>query len=288
MQTMTIHNNLSTTPHVVVDWQSCGDGRQARIVKGGASRSGQTGLVAQISEARDGDTFTRTAQVRLEGIPNLHPAALERNQRDPELCLKASPSLKNLHVLLRNVSNQANGVKFSGDINGRGWMVDTPEGRQCIGPFKAGYFTGSNARIEYPAGQWYDGEVDRGWRHGLGVVHYGPNDFMRCRFNDGRPTGACERQFANGNTYVGAMSDEVNGKASEQNFPQGEGTMTYASRGETYTGGWHRGQPHGRGHLKMENGSEYFGTWNHGSREGAGTAREKNGPNRPTWDGNIL
>ena len=83
-------------------------------------------------------------------------------------------------------------------------------------------------RTEYDNGDWYQGNVKRGVRHGSGVYKY-----------------------ANGDRYDGEW---VLGQK------HGDGTYTW-SLGESYCGMWMRGKQNGKGVFEWPGGGRYEGEW---------------------------
>ena len=72
-----------------------------------------------------------------------------------------------------------------------------------------------------------------------------------------------------GSVYQGQFS---NGKPGG-----GEGTQLFAASGDSYTGVWVRGYPHGAGKLTKANGSHYVGQFAKGKMEGTGIFTFANG-----------
>ena len=125
----------------------------------------------------------------------------------------------------------------NGDIFNGEWARGKADGKQHVmlhnedvytGMMKAHMYHGKG-KYEYNNNTgWYDGEWQRGLRHGKGV-----------------------RLFSNGNKYIGAFSEGE---------MEGEGIMLYAN-GDQYVGEWAHGHPQGQGVMKYAHGETYEGSW---------------------------
>ena len=86
-------------------------------------------------------------------------------------------------------------------------------------------------RMEYLNDDIYDGDFDKGLKHGVGVMDY-----------------------ANGEQYDGDW---------EMDMYHGKGTF-YAVNNDCYAGDWKHNYRHGKGVYTWESGNEYRGDWDRG------------------------
>jgi hypothetical protein len=107
----------------------------------------------------------------------------------------------------------------------------------------------------YTTGAVYDGQFDRGVRHGEGTL-----------------------KFANGDTYAGRWDGDVK---------EGKGVMTWVTLGASYDGDFARGVMHGFGTYTFPDGSIYKGAYVEGQRSGKGSLRLADGSKETAddWDG---
>eukprot|EP00747_Dinoflagellata_sp_TGD_P004981 gnl/TRDRNA2_/TRDRNA2_112556_c0_seq1.p1 gnl/TRDRNA2_/TRDRNA2_112556_c0~~gnl/TRDRNA2_/TRDRNA2_112556_c0_seq1.p1 ORF type:complete len:344 (-),score=48.56 gnl/TRDRNA2_/TRDRNA2_112556_c0_seq1:82-1071(-) len=152
----------------------------------------------------------------------------------------------------------------------------------------------------YPNGDKYDGDFQRGERHGQGVYYH-----------SGGARGRYEGQFVNGQkegdgafflprggtteTYVGQWKSGkrhgegvftyYDGSVYEGEWRldlrHGTGRMTFPSKDygpeSVFTGKWFLDNKHGCGHLSLEDGTEYMGNWAINVRSGLGCLKFPNG-----------
>ena len=93
------------------------------------------------------------------------------------------------------------------------------------------------------------------------------------KFVDGVKEGKGVYQFANGDKYEGEFSnDNRNGFILNMLIiNKGYGIMRIDGDRESYEGDWVRGEKHGRGTYKFNNGDQYSGQWENSMRYGRGT-----------------
>lgn len=159
-----------------------------------------------------------------------------------------------------------------------------------------------HARIFYPNGEFYEGEmtnssyngkgkfisVDKdeyigefvdGEKDGEGTITFGDDGtvysgkFVKNNFN-----GYGEMKWNNGLEYHGNFSD---------NYLEGNGIL-FNKNGEKYEGKFEKNIFHGKGKYTYLNGDEYEGDFEYGIRKGKGIYRKKNGfIFEGLWDNNI-
>ena len=130
------------------------------------------------------------------------------------------------------------------------------------------------ARIRYPNGDVYEGEVDvYGSPEGEGKYTFANGDVYEGEFQSGiRVYG--KMTYTNGDVYEGEwdycdLLDE-NGNEICENERCGEGICIYAN-GDSYSGTWYGGKWHGNGEYMSESrGLYYAGEWVNGKMKGMG------------------
>ncbi|MEQ8486238.1 MAG: hypothetical protein RIB46_17905 [Pseudomonadales bacterium] len=170
-----------------------------------------------------------------------------------------------------------------------GAVLTLPSGRSLpVDPDQLTY-TGT-ARIAWPDGRVYDGQLADGLPDGVGVETLPDGTRYQGQWQAGKRHGfgslsaadgsAYEGEWQNGlrfgsGTYLGADGDRYDGEwAYDQ--PSGFGTRL-AADGETYTGEWAGGRRYGYGRLETAAGLVYEGTWVDGERHGYGTEHRPDG-----------
>ncbi|KAL4467009.1 hypothetical protein ABPG74_010606 [Tetrahymena malaccensis] len=104
------------------------------------------------------------------------------------------------------------------------------------------------ARAEFSNGDVYDGEYDKGLKHGKGVYEYVSKQ-------EGVPNNVYKGEFQN-------------------NLKNGIGVMTYylpEEKKEEYYGQWKNDKKDGEGRYTYANGDVYSGQWQNGKKHGEGT-----------------
>lgn len=137
--------------------------------------------------------------------------------------------------------------------------------------------------VEFPSGDHYEGEMDRGLMHGWGVYAQRNGDRYDGEFRDGLKEGRGTLVYASGDKYLGDFRADLRagrGALSYQNgdryvgefandMPSGRGTMLYGN-GNKYAGGFRNGLRHGPGLLRFANGDIYRGEFREDERTGLG------------------
>mmetsp|Transcript_40199 Transcript_40199/g.92404 ORF Transcript_40199/g.92404 Transcript_40199/m.92404 type:complete len:242 (-) Transcript_40199:70-795(-) len=117
------------------------------------------------------------------------------------------------------------------------------------GQFANGTMQGRGRRC-WPNGTSYDGEWQKGRKHGQGIL-----------------------AEAEGREYRGQFAEGLR---------HGKGAQTF-NRETCYDGGWQRGQQHGTGvYTDSSKGIRYEGKWHYGARSGPGMHRSMHGAERET------
>ncbi|XP_025425103.1 uncharacterized protein LOC112694003 isoform X2 [Sipha flava] len=129
--------------------------------------------------------------------------------------------------------------------------------------------------IRWPDSSWYEGEFQKGLRHGRGM-HVSGEDGRRWyggQWTFGKRNGLGQSDCGTGESD-GALNYDghwVDGQ------PHGHGTGNW-SDGTRYTGGWVRGRPHGRGKAVWPEDDVYEGDWVDGFMDGVGTYKWTSNP----------
>ncbi|MDH3644102.1 MAG: hypothetical protein OES38_18500 [Gammaproteobacteria bacterium] len=126
-------------------------------------------------------------------------------------------------------------------------------------------FTG-RANYQWPSGQIYDGNWERGRPHGTGTIELPGGERYSGMWDQGRRHGHGELTTAQGNHYVGEF---VNG------LRHGEGVERSADG--LFRGSWKADLPTGQGEFHANDGSRYQGQWQGGQRQGFGTFVDETG-----------
>ncbi len=106
----------------------------------------------------------------------------------------------------------------------------------------------------WPNGDRYEGQLQGGLMHGMGVLISANGDQYTGQFRFGNMSGQGKMVFANGDTYTGEFSDNAMG---------GKGTYNY-SNGDRFIGHFMGDLPHGEGAHILASGEVYAGDWDHG------------------------
>lgn len=114
-----------------------------------------------------------------------------------------------------------------------------------------------------PAGQLYQGEVEGGLKHGIGVLQFeieGCDGVIvyRGNFYQNQKHGHGVQEWPDGRNYCGQFLND--------NF-HGEGTMTWPN-GHRYEGHYANGKKEGQGVLSTPEGSKFIGEFHDGKRHG--------------------
>lgn len=140
----------------------------------------------------------------------------------------------------------------NGDIYEGGWVDDRMEGgctltRRGIiikGQFASGLLS-SFARVEYPDGRVYEGDISNNFPQGNGVMKWPNNNLYQGGFLDGNMDGVGKMVYSNGDIYEGHW---------ENGARQGRGIMVYLADKLIYEGEWVDGKRSGEGCLKTLKG----------------------------------
>ncbi|XP_063173558.1 MORN repeat-containing protein 1 isoform X2 [Candoia aspera] len=137
----------------------------------------------------------------------------------------------------------------------------------------------------------YEGQWQRGKKHGHGKLLFKDGSYYEGEFADGEIVGHGLRYWAStGNTYSGQfLFGELHGHGVFHygNGGKYEGAFSYGMRegygsltgkdGETYQGCFHNNKKHGGGKMTFQNGDEFEGDWILDQRQGHGVLRCANG-----------
>ena len=156
------------------------------------------------------------------------------------------------------------------------------------------------ARIFYPNGDIYDGEMSNSNYNGKGKL-ISQNYEYNGKFVDGEKDGEGTIKFNDGTEYFGTFANNnFNGYGNmkwnngleykgyfKDNFLEGNGVF-FDKNGEKYEGNFEKNAFHGKGKYLYLNGDEYEGDFEYGTRNGKGIYRKKNGfVFEGFWDNNI-
>ena len=158
-----------------------------------------------------------------------------------------------------------------------------------------------NARIFFPNGDFYEGEMDNSVYNGKGKLITQNQDEYIGQFVDGEKNGGGKLRFEDGTEYEGNfVKNKFSGKGHmkwadgieyignfSDNYLEGEGILI-KNNGEKYEGTFEKNFFHGKGKYTYSNGDEYEGNFEYGIRKGKGVYRKKNGfIFEGFWDNNI-
>ena len=159
------------------------------------------------------------------------------------------------------------------------------------------------ARIFYPNGDIYEGEMLDSFYNGKGKLILQNKDTYIGQFEKGEKNGEGKMIFNDGTEYNGNFTNnnfngygnmkwengiEYKGNFSE-NFLEGEGILINNNNGEKYEGNFRKNLFHGKGKYTYANGDEYDGDFEYGIRKGKGTYKKKDDGFffEGLWDNNI-
>lgn len=159
-----------------------------------------------------------------------------------------------------------------------------------------------HARIFYPNGEFYEGEMSNSSYNGKGKFISVDKDEYIGEFVDGEKDGEGTITFGDdGTVYSGKFIKnnfngygkmkwsnglEYNGNFND-NYLEGNGVL-FNNHGEKYEGNFEKNIFHGKGKYTYLNGDEYEGGFEYGIRKGKGIYRKKNGfIFEGLWDNNI-
>ncbi|KAF3479616.1 MATH and UCH domain-containing protein [Arthroderma uncinatum] len=110
------------------------------------------------------------------------------------------------------------------------WAVDRQH------PTKS--FTGHKTIEAILNGEYYSGELSKGYYHGKGLHVSEAGDTYSGEFVQGRRQGTGAIEYSSGDTYTGDWSEDQ---------PHGQGTWVEHKTGNKYVGGYRSGKRHGKG-----------------------------------------
>ena len=159
-----------------------------------------------------------------------------------------------------------------------------------------------HARIFYPNGEFYEGEMTNSSYNGKGKFISVDKDEYIGEFVDGEKDGEGTITFGDdGTVYSGKfVKNNFNGYGKmkwnngleyhgnfSDNYLEGNGVL-FNKNGEKYEGKFEKNIFHGKGKYTYLNGDEYEGDFEYGIRKGKGIYRKKNGfIFEGLWDNNI-
>ena len=158
------------------------------------------------------------------------------------------------------------------------------------------------ARIYYPTGEYYEGEISNSIYNGKGKFINENKDEYIGEFLDGEKNGQGKLNFNDGTTYEGIfLKNKFYGRGVIKwknginytgnfvnNFIEGNGVLNFEK--EKYEGNFEKNLFHGKGKYTYINGDEYDGDFEYGIRKGKGVYKINNNDNiifEGMWDNNV-
>ena len=208
------------------------------------------------------------------------------------------------------LSHQMKPVEFNGgniyhgewnedyEMDGYGKYFLKEEKVLCEGIWEKGEL--KTARVYYPNGEFYEGEMANSCYNGTGKLINEAKDEYIGNFLNGEKSGEGKLIFNDGTIYTGNfMNNYFSGYGDMQwnngikyegyfskNFLDGMGTMI--GDDEQYEGNFEKNLFHGKGKYIYNNGDEYTGDFEYGIRKGKGFYLQKNGiVFEGMWDNNV-
>lgn len=126
---------------------------------------------------------------------------------------------------------------------------NTPPSSETEAKNAAGYFYRT-----WPNGGKYEGQLQGGMMHGMGILISANGDKYTGQFRFGSMSGQGKMVFANGDNYSGEFMDNAMG---------GRGSYNY-SNGDRFIGYFMEDLPHGEGAHILASGEVYAGNWDRG------------------------
>lgn len=157
------------------------------------------------------------------------------------------------------------------------------------------------ARIFYPNGEFYEGEMNNSCYNGKGKLINENKDIYEGEFLDGEKCGKGKINYFNGDIYEGNfLKNKFHGYGELtlenglkykgdffSNFLEGKGILSFPPQ-ETYEGDFEKNLFHGKGVYTYSNGDEYDGEFEFGIRKGKGIYKQKNGITfEGNWENNV-
>ena len=159
-----------------------------------------------------------------------------------------------------------------------------------------------NARIFFPNGDFYEGEMANSVYSGKGKIIFQNKDEYIGDFLDGEKNGEGKMIYNDdGTEYIGHFEkNNFNGYGNMKwkngieykgyfcdNYFEGEGIF-FNNDGEKYEGNFEKNLYHGKGKYTYLNGDEYIGNFEYGIRKGKGIYKKKDGfIFEGLWDNNV-
>ena len=156
------------------------------------------------------------------------------------------------------------------------------------------------ARIYYPTGEFYEGEMANSCYNGNGKLININKDEYNGDFVDGEKCGQGKLIFDDGTVYQGSFNKNnfngygeikwKNGIEYKGNFINNmmEGSGILSGKGEKYEGNFEKNIFHGKGKYTYYNGDIYDGMFEYGIRNGKGLYKQNNGFSyEGMWENNI-
>ena len=184
------------------------------------------------------------------------------------------------------------------EMDGYGKYYLKEEKTLCEGIWEKGEL--KTARIYYPNGEFYEGEMANSNYNGKGKLINENNDVYIGEFVDGEKNGQGELIFNDGTKYKGNFSKNNFSGYGEMKWKSGvvykgyftdnylEGIGEMEDENEKYEGNFEKNLFHGKGKYTYYNGDEYDGDFEYGIRKGKGIYKQNNGLiYEGLWENNV-
>lgn len=145
-------------------------------------------------------------------------------------------------------------------------LLELNDGTKIIGEW-CDYNLNGKAKIEYPSGETYEGNLIDQKRHGFGIYKFKNGDQYIGDWLNDKPNGKGKYKWINGDVYHGDF---------EENFQTGKGIFEFKN-GEKYMGEFLNSKKHGKGKFFFSNGNIYDGMWVNDKMHGFGVLYFLNG-----------
>ncbi|XP_022916000.1 MORN repeat-containing protein 3-like [Onthophagus taurus] len=170
------------------------------------------------------------------------------------------PFLKARSALVSRMERLENSARK----NGWRHAFFTPFNDRYIGQWKRDVKEGKGSLLTR-SGRLYEGDWERGYRHGFGVFSFKGNEdiltlLYRGDWKNGKMSGDGELHYPDGSFYKGAMKNSKR---------HGYGQMWYAD-GSFFDGDFYKDLREGLGLFVYSNGNRYEGFWLHDLKHGKG------------------
>ena len=190
------------------------------------------------------------------------------HQEDQEIQKKSQERFQKIsdaYQKIQEITKQRLKVKYSDEQPDKGFQH--PFSNSDSDPFQesTGFSSAPSSQTEsedaagyfyrtWPNGDKYEGQLQGGLMHGMGVLISTNGDQYTGQFRFGKMNGQGKMVFANGDTYTGEFSDNAMG---------GKGNYNY-SNGDRFVGNFMGDLPHGEGAHILASGEVYAGNWDQG------------------------